>query len=42
MLELSEEIDESEKGQSHFDVPNHLEQTIIIGEMEEGNIFDDL
>jgi len=35
VLELSEEVDDEENQE------NHLEQTIIIGEMEEGNIFSD-
>ena len=49
-LELSKEVSESENegvktptmNQTQTFSQNNLEQTIIIGEMEEGNIFDDL
>jgi hypothetical protein len=38
-LELSEEV---ESNKEEYVEPNNLEQTIIIGELEEGTIFDDL
>ena len=43
ITELSVEMEESEKKRKSM-VPEHasLEQTIIIGEMDEGNIFDDI
>lgn len=43
-LDLSEEIveDRSELNNTQQTFDNGLDQTIVIGEMEEGNIFDDL
>ena len=39
-MDLSEDIDPSER---HSNVlPSNLDQTMIIGEMDEGNIFDDI
>ena len=45
VLELSVEMDGSSKdddGYRENESINNLEQTIIIGEMREGNIFDDI
>jgi hypothetical protein len=44
IMELSVEMEESETSKNKEpsdNVKNNLEQTVIIGEMEEGNIFDD-
>ena len=44
-MELSIEMEEdiqSDNDDLERDHNNHLEQTIIIGEMDEGNIFDEL
>ena len=39
-MELSEDVDPSER---HSNVlPSNLDQTMVIGEMDEGNIFDDI
>lgn len=43
-LDLSEEVegDGDDLSKTHQTFDNGLDQTIVIGEMEEGNIFDDL
>jgi hypothetical protein len=41
-IELTAEVDGDDFSNTHQTFDNGLDQTIVIGELEEGNIFDDL